>query len=131
LQGLNPTLIAKIKAKEAARAKLDMTRNPQQIKRIGQMKKLPELARMIRNLFITEKRAALEVQFACKRLTSSLPHGTEKSDVEENLKLLSVVSRGWLKVHLVGSAEYFKMEKTDINKVCKRLEQKLKDEQEM
>ena len=49
----------------------------------------------------------------------------------ENLKLLSVVSRGWLKVHLVGSAEYFKMEKTDINKVCKRLEQKLKDEQEM
>eukprot|EP00090_Calanus_glacialis_P004164 TRINITY_DN13076_c0_g1_i1.p1 TRINITY_DN13076_c0_g1~~TRINITY_DN13076_c0_g1_i1.p1 ORF type:complete len:792 (-),score=290.26 TRINITY_DN13076_c0_g1_i1:145-2520(-) len=131
LQGLNPTLIAKIKAKEAARAKLEMTRNPEQIKRLSQLKKLPELARMIRSLFITEKKAALEVQLACKRLTSSLPHGTEKTQVEENMRLLAVESRGWLKIHLVGSAEYFKMDKTDINKVCKKLEQKLKDEQEM
>jgi len=131
LQGLNPALIAKIKAKEAARAKLEMTRNPEQIKRLAQLKKLPELARMIRNLFITEKKAALEVQFACKRLTSSLPHGTEKTQVEENMRLLAVETRGWLKIHLVGSAEYFKMDKTDINKVCKKLEQKLLDEQEM
>ena len=48
LEGLNPSLIAKIKAKEAARAKLEMTRNPEQIKRISQLKKLPELARLIR-----------------------------------------------------------------------------------
>jgi len=131
LEGLNPSLIAKIKAKEAARAKLEMTRNPEQIKRISQLKKLPELARLIRNLFITEKKAALEVQFACKRLTESMPFGTEKRHVEENLRLLTEETRGWLKVHMVGSAEYFKMDKTDINKVCQRLELKLKDEQEM
>merc|ERR1719350_880136 len=131
LEGLNAALIEKIKAKEAARAVLEMTRNPEQIKRIAQLKKLPELARMIRNLFITEKKAALEVQFACKRLTSSLPHGTEKTQVEENMRLLAVETRGWLKIHLVGSAEYFKMDKTDINKVCKKLERKLLDEQEM
>ena len=47
------------------------------------------------------------------------------------MRLLAVESRGWLKIHLVGSAEYFKMDKTDINKVCKKLEQKLKDEQDM
>ena len=98
-------------------------------------------------MFITEKKAALEVQFACKKLTSCLPYRTEKSQVEggenflffsktkflfsENMRLLAVESRGWLKVHLVGSAEYFKMDKTDIIKVCKKLEQKLKDEQEM
>jgi len=131
LAGLDPKLIAKIKAKEAARAKLEMTRNPEQIKRIARLKKLPELARLIRNLFITEKKAALEVQFACKRLTESMPYGTEKAEVEENLRMLSVETRGWLKVHLVGCAEYFKMDKTDINKVCQRLELKLKDEQEM
>ena len=49
----------------------------------------------------------------------------------ENLRLLTEETRGWLKVHMVGSAEYFKMDKTDINKVCQRLELKLKDEQEM
>ena len=90
LQGLNPALIAKIIAKEAARAKLEMTRNPEQIKRLAQLKMLPELARMIRNLFITKKKAAMGVQFACKRLTSSLPHGTEKTQVEENKRLLAV-----------------------------------------
>jgi len=131
LEGLNPTLIAKIKAKEAAKAKLEMTRNPEQIKRISQLKKLPELARLIRNLFISEKKAALEVQFACKRLTESMPYGTEKRIVEENLRLLTIETRGWLKVHMVGCAEYFKMDKTDINKVCQRLELKLRDEQEM
>jgi len=130
LEGLNPSLIAKIKAKEAARAKLEMTRNPEQLKRLGQLKKLPELARMIRNLFITEKKAALEVQFSCKKLTSCLPYGTEKSAVEENLRLLTKESKGWLKIHLVGSAEYFKMDKTDINRVCQRLELKLKEAQE-
>ena len=41
LQGLNPILIATIKAKEAARAKMEMTR-------LSQLKKLPELARIIR-----------------------------------------------------------------------------------
>jgi len=129
LEGLNAALIEKIKAKEAARAVLEMTRNPEQIKRIAQLKKLPELARMIRNLFISEKKAALEVQFSCKKLVESLPHGTEKAKIEENLRLLTVESRGWLSLHLVGCAEYFKMDKTDINQVCRRLEQKLKDEQ--
>eukprot|EP00092_Neocalanus_flemingeri_P017974 GFUD01019450.1.p1 GENE.GFUD01019450.1~~GFUD01019450.1.p1 ORF type:complete len:795 (+),score=253.52 GFUD01019450.1:60-2444(+) len=127
LQGLNPSLIAKIKAKEAAKAKLEMTRNPEQVKRLGQLKKLPELARMIRNLFITEKKAALEVQFACKKLTSCLPYGTEKTVVEENMRLLTQVSKGWLKIYQVGTAEYFKMDKTDINKVCKKLDLKLKE----
>ena len=47
------------------------------------------------------------------------------------MRMLSVESRKWLSIHLVGAAEYFKMDKTDINKVCKKLEQKLKDEQEM
>jgi len=129
LAGLNPALIAKIKAKEAARAKLEMTRNPEQVKLLGQLAKLPELARMIRNLFISEKKAALEVQFVCKKLTSCLPYGTEKATVEENLRLLNKVSKGWVKIHLVGTAEYFKMDKTDINKVCMKLEQKLKEAQ--
>jgi len=129
LAGLNPALIAKIKAKEAARAKLEMTRKPEQVKLLGQLAKLPELARMIRNLFIAEKKAALEVQFVCKKLTSCLPFGTEKETVEENLRLLTKISKGWLNIHLVGSAEYFKMDKTDINKVCMKLEQKYNEAQ--
>ena len=61
----------------------------------------------------------------------SLIFGHKTLNDLENLRMLSVETRGWLKVHLVGCAEYFKMDKTDINKVCQRLELKLKDEQEM
>ena len=48
LDGINPSLIAKIKAKEAAKAKLEMTRSQEQIEKIELLKKLPKLARKIK-----------------------------------------------------------------------------------
>ena len=48
LDGINPSLIAKIKAKEAAKAKLEMTRSQEQIEKIQLLKKLPKLARKIK-----------------------------------------------------------------------------------
>jgi len=51
LEGINPDLIARVKAKEAAKAKLDMTRTPEEIARIASLKKLPDLARKLRSLF--------------------------------------------------------------------------------
>ena len=48
LEGINPSLIAKIKAKEAAKAKLEMTRSQEQIEKIELLKKLPKLARKIK-----------------------------------------------------------------------------------
>ena len=48
LEGLNPSLIAKVKAKEAAAAKVEMTRSQQQIERMKMLKKLPKLARLVK-----------------------------------------------------------------------------------
>ena len=48
LEGLNPSLVAKIRAKEAAKAKMEMTRSQTQLDRIALLKKLPKLARLIK-----------------------------------------------------------------------------------
>ena len=48
LEGLNPSLLEKVKAKEAAAEKVEMTRSEEQIERIKMLKKLPKLARLIK-----------------------------------------------------------------------------------
>ena len=48
LEGLNPDLVSRIQAKEAAKAKLEMTRSQDQIERIALLKKLPKLARIVK-----------------------------------------------------------------------------------
>ena len=48
LEGVNPELVARVRAKEAARAKLEMTRTPSELARISTLKKLPNLARVLR-----------------------------------------------------------------------------------
>ena len=48
LEGLNPSLIAKIRAKEAAKAKLEMTRSEEKLQKIATLRKLPRLARLVK-----------------------------------------------------------------------------------
>ena len=48
LEGINSSLIAKIRAKEAAKAKLEMTRSEEKLEKIATLRKLPRLARLVR-----------------------------------------------------------------------------------
>ncbi len=48
-----------------------MTRNPQQEERLSMMSRLPELARILRNVFVAEKKPALIMELACKRMIAS------------------------------------------------------------
>ena len=48
LEGVNPELVARVRAKEAARAKLEMTRTPSELARIATLRKLPNMARVLR-----------------------------------------------------------------------------------
>jgi len=130
LSSLPPALLAKIRAKEAAKAVQLMTRSPENIARIKQLKRLPELARMTRNLLIQEKKAALTVEFTCRKLVEGVVPKTDKVQVEGDLRAMCVETKSWMTVHKVGQTEYFKVGKTDINKVCERLERKLKELEE-
>ena len=77
-----------------------------------------------------EKKAALPVEFSCKKISESLQKGIDKKGVEKLLRNLCLESGGWLSVCQVGRVEYFKTEKIDINHVCKKLESKLQIEED-
>ena len=78
-----------------------------------------------------EKKAALPVDFSCKKIAESLQtRMTDKKEVEKLLRHLCLESGGWLSLCQVGRVEYFKTEKIDINVVCKKLQRKLQIEEE-
>ena len=77
-----------------------------------------------------EKKAALPVDFASKKISESIQTGIGKKEVEADLRQLCLESRGWLSVCQVGSLEYFKVGKIDVNTVCEKLKVKLQTELE-
>lgn len=126
LSGVSSSLVDKIRAKEAAKELKKMTRPQKEIDRLSLLQRLPAMARMLRNLLTQEKKAALPLDFVCRKLKDGFEHRTEKSQIEEDLRAMAEETTGWLSFHIVGKSEYLKIGKTDINKVCERLERKLK-----
>lgn len=51
--------------------KAAMTRRPGQAERLVMMSRLPELARILRNVFVEEKKPALIMEVACNRMVTS------------------------------------------------------------
>lgn len=64
-------LALQIRAKEAQKIKATMTRTSGQAERLLMMSRLPELARILRNVFVEEKKPALIMEVACNRMVAS------------------------------------------------------------
>jgi len=124
---LPPGLLEKVRAKEAAKAVREMTRTAEEKKRIERLRRMPDLARKMRTLLISERRAAVNVNFAVTKLLALGPqHGADKHRLEDDLRLLSVETEGWLSIHRVAMEDHFKIAKPHkINKVVEILEYKL------
>jgi len=123
---LPPGLLEKVRAKEAAKAVREMTRTAEEKKRIERLRRMPDLARKMRTLLISERRAAVNVNFAVAKLLALEPHGKDKHRLEDDLRYLSVETEGWLSIHRVAMEDHFKIAKPHkINKVVEILEHKL------
>ena len=64
-----------MRAKEAAKAKLTITRDPIKEGQLEMLGRLPEFVRIIRGFFVTEKKAALLREDVVKKLVDSHPSG--------------------------------------------------------
>ncbi|XP_058617502.1 DNA replication factor Cdt1-like isoform X2 [Onychostoma macrolepis] len=71
LKGVSQSLLERIRAKEAQKLHTTMTRNPQQEERLSTMSRLPELARILRNVFVADKKLALNMELACNCMIAS------------------------------------------------------------
>lgn len=60
-----------VRAKEAQKQLAQMTRRPEQELRLQRLERLPELARVLRSVFVSERKPALTMEVACARMVGS------------------------------------------------------------
>ncbi|XP_067308078.1 DNA replication factor Cdt1 isoform X1 [Pseudorasbora parva] len=130
LKGVSQSLLERIRAKEAQKLHATMTRNPQQEQRLVMMSRLPDLARILRNVFVAEKKPALLMDLTCNRMIASYRSPLSSDEMEKHLRLLAELTPAWLTIHPIRKDLYLKLNKTtDLNIVLDTLNQKMKEEE--
>ncbi|XP_041803436.1 DNA replication factor Cdt1 isoform X2 [Chelmon rostratus] len=130
LKGVSQSLLDRIRAKETQKLQAAMTRNPTQEERLLIMSRLPELARILRNVFIAEKKAALTMEVVCNRMVSSYRSALSTGEMEKHIRLLAEVSSDWLTIHPIRKDLYLKLNKNmELNIVLDKLSSRLKEEE--
>lgn len=123
LKGVPKSLLEKIRAKQAAKALDAMTRRPSQDEEATIYSRLPELARHLRNVFISEKKGVLTLEIVIKKIQNSFRTSLTTQEIETHLKLLTKEVPSWASLHEVRKTMYLKVNKeVDLSKVVETLE---------
>lgn len=119
--------ILQIRAREAAKAQKQMTMNPEEIKRQGMSKLLPELARIVNSIFVTEKKAVLPLRPLIEKIQYSYNGVISSTSAEEHVRLMHTVIPEWLTILNRATIDYVKISRNiDSNIVYQKLEDNAK-----
>lgn len=128
LKDVPKSLLEKIRAKQAAKALDAMTRRPSQDVEEIKYRRLPDLARHIRNIFVTERKSVLPLDIVLAKLNNSYRGILTLQGFEEHMRLMSNELPIWIQFLDVRNSKYIKIAKDfDINKIIEKL-QKIADE---
>ncbi|XP_050398494.2 DNA replication factor Cdt1 [Patella vulgata] len=108
-RGIPASLLEKIRAKEAKKLELAMTRDPEEEKKTVMMSRLPDLIRIIRTHFVTEKKPALPIDSVVKKLADSTKSNLSITDVHNHLKLLLNILPEWISMVEIKKGKYLKI----------------------
>ncbi|XP_034182262.1 chromatin licensing and DNA replication factor double parked [Osmia lignaria lignaria] len=123
LKGIPKALLEKVRAKQAAKALEAMTRTPNAEKEAVMYSRLPELVKLLRNIFVAEKKGILPLEFVTTKLENSSRAKLTIAELEEHIRLLCKLLPTWTSIHHVRKVDYLKLQKEiDLGKVIKRLE---------
>ncbi|KAL9700606.1 hypothetical protein quinque_004047 [Culex quinquefasciatus] len=102
-----------------------MTRRPSQEKEAITYGRLPEIARHLRNVFVTERKSVLPLEAALAKIENSYRGKLTLRDLEEHLKIMAQLVPFWLTLTEVRKTMYAKISKDcDLGKVVTLLEKK-------
>ncbi|XP_045389778.1 DNA replication factor Cdt1, partial [Lemur catta] len=122
LKGVSQDLLERVRAKEAQKQLAQMTRRPEQELRLQRLERLPELARVLRSVFVSERKPALTMAMACARMVGSYCASMSPGEMEKHLLLLSELLPDWLSLHHVRGDTYVKLDKAaDLASITARL----------
>lgn len=126
LQGLPPKLIEKILAKEAEKAAREMFTDKDREEKVKRLRRLPGLARIVRNTFVTERKAALPFAVVIKKAVASYPGHLSSDIMTKDVRYMMEVTKPWATNPTVQGQEYVKVNQNmDINTVVQQLEKLL------
>jgi chromatin licensing and DNA replication factor 1 len=132
LRNLPASLLEKVKAKQAAKALEAMTRSSGDAQKYLVYSRLPDLARTLRNIFVTERKNVLALNIILSKLDSSFKANVSSSDLQRDIKVLTEEVPEWIKLHEVRNTTYLKLDKNaDLNNIVSKLDalaQKYKNE---
>ncbi|NWX93062.1 CDT1 factor, partial [Nothoprocta pentlandii] len=128
LKGVSQALLERVRAKEAQRMRALLTRAPQREERLAMLARLPPMARVLRNVFVAEKKQALSLEVACARMSDSCPTQMCPGDMEKHLRLFAELLPDWVSLHPIRTDTYIKLDKgKDLNAIAERLARAIKE----
>ncbi|XP_042371831.1 DNA replication factor Cdt1-like, partial [Plectropomus leopardus] len=132
LKGVSQSLLDRIRAKEAQKLQAAMTRKPAQEERLLMMSRLPELARILRTVFVAEKKPALIMEVACNRTVASYRSALSTGEMEKHIRLLAEVAPDWLTIHPIRKDFYLKLNKNmELSVIVDKLSSRLREEERL
>ncbi|NXY76285.1 CDT1 factor, partial [Glareola pratincola] len=128
LRGVSQALLERIRAKEAQKLQALMTRDPRQEERLAMLGRLPAMARILRNVFVAEKKQALTMEVACARMAESYDAQMPPGEMEKHLRLLAELLPDWVGIHAIRMDTYIKLDKgKDLGLITERLTKAAKE----
>ncbi|XP_009888354.1 PREDICTED: DNA replication factor Cdt1 [Charadrius vociferus] len=128
LKGVSQALLERIRAKEAQKLQALMTRDPRQEERLAMLGRLPAMARILRNVFVAEKKQALTMEVACARMAESYDAQMPPGEMEKHLRLFAELLPDWVGIHAIRTDTYIKLDKgKDLGLIAERLTKAAKE----
>ncbi|XP_031977842.1 DNA replication factor Cdt1 [Corvus moneduloides] len=128
LRGVSQGLLDRIRAKEARRLQALLTRDARQEERAALLARLPAMARILRSVFVAEKKPALSMELLCARLADSCPELVAPGEMEKHVRLFAELLPDWVGVHALRTDTYVKLDKEkDLGLVTERLNKAAKE----
>uniref|UniRef100_A0A182JQA0 CDT1 Geminin-binding domain-containing protein n=1 Tax=Anopheles christyi TaxID=43041 RepID=A0A182JQA0_9DIPT len=125
LKNVPKALLEKIRAKQAAKALEQMSRRPSQDKEAMKYSRLPEIARHLRNVFVTERKNVLPLETPVVKIENSYRGKLTLLELEEHIRMIAQLVPFWLTLPEVRKVKYAKISKDcDLAKVIDVLERK-------
>ncbi|NXK33631.1 CDT1 factor, partial [Piprites chloris] len=128
LKGVSQALLDRIRAKEARKLQALMTRDTQQEERVAMLGRLPAMARVLRSVFVAEKKQALPMEVVCARLGDSYDELMAPAEMEKHLRLFVELLPDWVGIHAIRTDTYIKLDKEkDLGLITERLTKAAKE----
>jgi len=118
------SLLEKIRAKEAEKKAREMYSNKDEEIKMKRLKRLPELARLIKSVFLSEQKNALKKTFVIQKVFQSYPGFIERDVLTLDVDKLVELTTPWIFERAIQKEVWMKVDKEkSINEVVSKLEE--------